>query len=68
MSHKKARVGFFFTDLSQHFGMYLVAFALNLFFFGEEVSENNFKSSIYLPDMEILLAITPKIMTKGYLV
>ena len=31
MSWKKLRLGFLFTDLSQHFGKYLVVSAVNLF-------------------------------------
>ena len=32
MTLMKFRLGFFFTDLSQYFGKYLVAFALKFFY------------------------------------
>ena len=37
MTLMKLRLDFLFTDLSQHFGIYLVVFALEVFIHGHEV-------------------------------
>ena len=66
MSLVKLRLGFLFTDLSQHFGMHLVVFALKLFYSlvrGDSKScvTLNQKLFVCIPDMETVLATTPKI-------
>ena len=45
MSLIKFRLGCLVIDLLQHFGIYLVVFALKCIIHGKEVTENNFKSS-----------------------
>ena len=57
MTLTKLRLGLFFTDFSQHFGMYLVVFTLKSFYswvrgdLKSPVALNQ-KAFVYIPDME----------------
>ena len=51
--------------LSQLFGIYLVAFAFNSFY-EQEVTQNNVRLSVAIPDMEAILASTPKDTARNF--